>query len=294
MMAQAYAVFVAFLRGRGALFSLAAIFGITFVCWLLAGMSGEVTLNSETVPMGSEMRGSFSTGFALRAFALFGLAVSFLLVPGWILGDVASGAAAFDLSGPVRRDRYLLGRALGVTLLLAAGWCLMSLAVQAVLLARGGEIRLIVFTGAAVLLLAHLLVSGLITLVRILFPRGRGWGLLLAFGLVTTSWVVALDPLEAYLFDIDPPDAADWGNAWWYYSLQSFFDGAPAGPRADVARWAVRLFPPIANLLSVGYDVGTGGSVWPRLDGNAVPAGALWCLFFWGLAVHRFKRGDVG
>ncbi len=257
----------------------------------MAGLEGSFFWNGEEVAIGEGLRSRVAIGFGLRAIAWFGMALLLFRGPTFILAGADRGGTPFDLTAPISRTRFLFGRILGVLSVFAAIW-VAALFLQQLfspsLLSSGGVGLFRVIGGAILLLLGQVLLLALLLLLRLWLGAWGAFAALLAWA---ASWFLSLDLLEAYLFDVRAP--AESMGAWWYPLLEPYLAGEPAGFMASVLRGFVRLFPPIANVQSVGIDWALGREVFPDADRLAVPGAVIWSALFLGFADRIFKRKDL-
>ncbi len=274
-----------FLRGGGGI-ALVAIPAVTyFVVHVVAGVEGSVMVNGEAVAMDA----SSMAGWALRgglgfANVLIALVMLFLAMP-IAIGGLEQGSARFDLTAPVSRFRWLGNQTLGIVLLLLVCWILASLGASLAL----GHVPASLPGAVAHLALGHLLFIAVAIATSVAF--GYRVGALLAIVVWGGSWVFAHDVVEAYLFDVPPP--AEGFAGVWYMLLAPYLDGEPAGPLPTVLRFILRVFPPIANEQSVGFDFAAGRAVFPVTDARSTLVAAIWCVVSWVLALRTLRRKDV-
>ncbi len=251
-------------------------------------MEGVVAVNGVVSSLDDGARGRLVIGFALRCLNFFLMLFVALRGVGILLSDADRGGATFDLTAPLGRGRFLLGRGIGLILLLAAIWAVFLALLAGAMRWRLGAVHGNLLAGGVILLLGQILLGEAVLSLRLLL--GRGWGELTGLLLWAASGLLSLDIVESYLFDTG---GSAGGASWWYPMFEPYLAGAPAGGAATFLRLLVRFFPPAANVQSVGIDVATGATVFPRLDYQAIPVAAVWCLLLGGIASFLFRRKDL-
>jgi len=316
-------VFLVFRRGRGFPLSLLLLAGAAALFWIALQATGTFTVNGEPVDLDESARVALAIGLGVRAVSF--LILLFLLFhgAGLVLGDAETGRAAFSLSAPISRARYLAGRSAGVLLVVLLFWAAALVLFEILLFSRTGSLRAEIAAGAAVIVLAQALLLGVLVLFEILlFSRtgslraeiaagaavivlaqalllgvlvlfrlflGGGWGAMGALLVWIASAVLSLDLLESSLFAVDVPENV---APWWLPILQPFLGGEPIGWKADLVRAFVRLFPPIGNATSVGIDLALGRPVFPSFDWWSLPGAAVWGGLVWWGSIRLFRRRD--
>lgn len=280
-------VFLVFRRGRGFPLSLLLLAGAAALFWIALQATGTFTVNGEPVDLDESARVALAIGLGVRAVSF--LILLFLLFhgAGLVLGDAETGRAAFSLSAPISRARYLAGRSAGVLLVVLLFWAAALVLFEILLFSRTGSLRAEIAAGAAVIVLAQALFLGVLVLFRLFL--GGGWGAMGALLVWIASAVLSLDLLESSLFAVDVPENV---APWWLPILQPFLGGEPIGWKADLVRAFVRLFPPIGNATSVGIDLALGRPVFPSFDWWSLPGAAVWGGLVWWGSIRLFRRRD--
>ncbi|MBM3319984.1 MAG: hypothetical protein FJY73_04845 [Candidatus Eisenbacteria bacterium] len=280
-------VFLVFRRGRGFPLSLLLLAGAAALFWIALQATGTFTVNGEPVDLDESARVALAIGLGVRAVSF--LILLFLLFhgAGLVLGDAETGRAAFSLSAPISRARYLAGRSAGVLLVVLLFWAAALVLFEILLFSRTGSLRAEIAAGAAVIVLAQALLLGVLVLFRLFL--GGGWGAMGALLVWIASAVLSLDLLESSLFAVDVPENV---APWWLPILQPFLGGEPIGWKADLVRAFVRLFPPIGNATSVGIDLALGRPVFPSFDWWSLPGAAVWGGLVWWGSIRLFRRRD--
>ena len=279
---------LSFRRGGGFVFTL--LFFL-FLLLLVAGalhLGGELVVNGSPVALGDRSRAGFAAGAAMRAANLFAMLLVLFHGGALALRGVERGSAVFDLTAPLSRSRYLLGRILGLLTILAAIQIGVVLLIEAVWLLKLGAFRPSLFLGALPLLLAQVLFAVLVVLFRLL--ASGGWGGMAALLVYAAGWLFSLDILEAYLWDTGDPEA---GGGTLIRVLGPYLAGEPAGVRAALARALVRFFPPAANAASVGIDTALGRPVYPSGDWWSLPIAAAWTALAGFGALRLFRKKEI-
>lgn len=283
------AVWLSFLRGRGLLLAAIVLFALWWVVSGALGMHGTMSVNGRAAPIDDATRAKVALGFSLSCLNLFGMLFVALRGVPMILADADRGGGSFELTAPIGRGRFLAGRAAGLLLVLAALWAASLLMLAAAMRWRLGAVHGNLPAGGAIIFLGQILLAALILFLRLLLSRG--WGGLIGLLLWAGSWVLSLDLVEAYLFDIR--EVPGGFAAWWYPMLEPYLAGEPAGTAAAALRMLMGVFPPVANVQSVGFDIASGGEVFPGLDWRAVPAAAVWVVVLAAGAYLLFRRKDL-
>jgi hypothetical protein len=280
-------VFLAFRRGRGFPLSVLLLAGAAALFWIALQATGTFTVNGEPVDLDENARVALAVNVGVRAIAF--LVFVFLLFhgAGLVLGDAETGRAAFSLSAPISRARYLAGRSAGVLLVVLLFWAAALVLFEMLLLSRTGSLRAEIAAGAAVIVLAQVLFLGVLVLSRLFL--GGGWGAMGALLVWIASAVLSLDILETSLFAVSVPENVE---PWWLPILQPFLGGEPIGWKADLARAFVRLFPPIGNATSVGIDLALRRPVFPSFDWWSLPGAAVWGGIVGWASIRLFRGRD--
>jgi len=283
-------VWLSFLRGKGLILTGLILFALWWVVSFALGMEGSLSVNGRAAaPIGEETRARLAVGFALRCLNCFGMLFVVLQGVRLLLGDADRGGAAVELTAPIGRGRYLLGRSAGVLLLLTILWALSLALLAGAMKWRLGAVHGNLLAGGALILVGQVLLGTLVLFLRLLLTRG--WGELIGLLLWGTSWLISLDLLEMYLFDVG---GSPGGTAsWWFPLLEPYLAGEPAGPAAAALRRLFRLFPPVANVQSVGIDLATGGDLFPTSDWYSIPAAGIWFVILAGGAYLQFRKRDL-
>lgn len=277
-----------FRRGGGFIFTM--LFFL-FLLMLIAGalyLGGDFYVNGRAVALDERARAGFAAAATMRSANLFAMLLILFHGGGLVLRGVERGSAAFDLTAPLSRERYLLGRLLGLLTILAAIQGVAVLLVEAVWAAKLGEARPALFAGLFPLLLAQALFAVMVILFRL--AAAGGWAGMAALLVYAAGWFFSLDILETYLWDTGEPGA---GGGWLIGALGPYLVGEPAGFRAALARAVVRFFPPAANAASVGIDAALGRPVYPRGDWWSLPITAAWTGIIGYAALRVFRRKDL-
>ncbi|MFH1681763.1 MAG: hypothetical protein ABIH26_14115 [Candidatus Eisenbacteria bacterium] len=287
MRALAAGTLLSFRRGRGFPFAVLLLLGVAALFWITLEVRGSYLVNGVPVSLDETTRVALAIGVGIRAVSF--LVMLFLLFhgAGLVLADAESGRAAFDLTAPLSRRRYLAGRSAGVLVLVVLFWATALAFFELLLLVKFGSVRAGLPAGAAVILLAQLLFFGVLLLFRLFL--GGSWGAMGALLVWIGSAILSLDVLETSLFAVSIPEEA---SPWWLPMLRPFLGGEPIGWKADLARAVVRFFPPIGNVQSVGADLAAGKPVFPSLDWWSLLAAFLWGGIVWGASFRLFERRD--
>jgi hypothetical protein len=281
-------VWIAFRRGRGLLFLVFSLLLLGMMTSAVLGFEGILSVNGRAAPISDAMRIDFALGIGLRWINLFGMLIVLLVGPGLVLGEVERGPAVFDLTAPVSRVGYLIGRSLGLVLILLLFWVASIGVLGGVLAWHEGIVRGTLVAGIPIFILGQLLLLGILLLFRMIV--GGGWGAVVGVLIWVGSWLFSLDMLEGYLFDVNVPAEK---AVWWMPLLGPYLEGEPIGPSATAARVLVRLFPPAGNVESVALDVALGKAVFPRSDWWSLPVAVVWMLLACLGVVALFRRKDL-
>jgi len=281
-------VWLSFLRGKGLLFLLFSMLLLLLMTTALLGVEGMMTVNGQAAPISDALRNDFALGVGLRWINLFGMLVVLLIGPGLVLGETERGPAVFDLTAPISRSTYLLGRSLGLLLILLFYWIASIGVLGGVVAWREGVLHGMLVAGIPIFLLGQLLLAGILLLFRVVI--GGGWGAVVGVLIWAGSWLLSLDMLEGYLFDVNVPLEK---AAWWMPLFGPYLEGEPVGLGASAARFVMRFFPPIGNVQSVGLDTALGKTVFPPGDWWSVPVAVVWTLLAFSGAAALFRRKDL-
>lgn len=283
------AVWLTFLRGKGMLLTGLILFSLWWIVSGALGLEGTMLVNGRAEAIGDGTRAKLALGFGLGCLNLFGMLFVVLQGVALILSDADRGGGSFELTAPIGRGRFLVGRAAGLVLVLAALWAVSLLMLAGAMKWRLGTIHGNLLIGGAIIFLGQILLGSLVLFLRLVLSRG--WGELVGLLVWAGSWFLSLDIVEAYLFDVkEPPGGA---SSWWYPMLEPYLVGAPAGPVAEGLRFLMSIFPPVANVQSVGIDLATGGEVFPALDWRSIPVAAAWCAVLAAGAFLRFRKKEL-
>ncbi len=283
------AVWLSFIRGRGMLLTCLVLFALWWIVSGALGIEGTLSVDGRAAPVGGATRAKFALGFGLGCLNLFGMLFVVLQGVRLILSDADRGGGSFELTAPLSRGGFLAGRSAGLLLVLAALWTVSLLMLAGAMKWRLGTIHGNLLAGGAFIFLGQILLGAMVLFLRLLLSRG--WGELIGLLTWAGSWFLSLDIVEAYLFDVEASPGGT--TSWWYPMLEPYLVGAPAGAVAEGLRLLVRVFPPVANLQSVGFDIAAGGEVFPALDWQSIPVAIVWSVLFASGAYLRFRKKEL-
>lgn len=287
MIGAARSVWISFRRGGGFPFFLLVLFLIALAFSAALRVEGSFLVNGKPLALDEESRTRFALGFGLRMFNFF--LVCFLLFRGHalLLSEIERGSAAFDLTAPVSRTGYIAGRGIGLIAILVLLWAAAVVLFEALLFWRFGLFSAGLLPGALVFLLGQIVLVGLLLFFRLFI--GGGWGAMTALAVLVGSWFLSLDMVESYLFDVPVPEE---GGGWWVSLLLPYLGGEPAGAGAAMLRFLSRVFPPVANVQSVGLDLALGQPVFPAFDRWSIPLAAAWSVLLFAASFRIFRKKD--